>query len=110
MKESSQIEERDYRFIDQADVVVAYRPFWGAIEYPAQGVEKEISHAIAKNKAVYYYDPPEDFAGRKSRAFRVIERGIRFETLEKLYAELAKVQKRRNDEAGDRNTTFEAPP
>ena len=107
---TSQIEERDYRFIDQADVVVAYRPFWGAIEYPAQGVEKEISHAIAKNKAVYYYDPPEDFAGRKSRAFRVIERGIRFETLEKLYAELAKVQKRRNDEAGDRNTTFEAPP
>ena len=105
---SSQIEERDYRFIDQAEVVVAYRPFWGAVEYPAQGVEKEISHAIAKNKSVYYYDPPEDSAGRRSRAFRVIERGIRFEKVEQLYAELRKVQKKRTDEFAGTDTSFGA--
>ncbi len=89
---SAQIEERDYRLIDQSQALVAYRPFWGEKEYPAQGVEKEISHALASNRPVYYYDPPEDAAGRKGKVFKVIERGIGFDSLDEMYSELDKVQ------------------
>ncbi len=105
----NQIEERDYRLIDQADIIVAYRPFWGGVEYPAQGVEKEISQAVAKNKTVYYFDPPEDNLARKSRAFRVIERGIRFETVANLYSELAKFQETRMANFGGGATCFTKP-
>jgi len=96
---SSQIEERDYRLIDQSEVVVAYRPFWGGAEYPSQGVEKEIFHAVMTNKQVYYYDPPEDRSDRKKRPFKVIEHGIRCETKDKLYSELARFQEARPDES-----------
>ena len=89
---ASQIEERDYRMINQADLVVAYRPFWGGREYPAQGVEKEILHAINTNKQVYYYDPPEDRKQRKKHAFQAIERGIRCKTKDDLYSQIDKAQ------------------
>ncbi len=51
-------EERDYRFIDQADAIVVYFP----IKVASKGVDAEMKHARATGKDIYLY-APEDLGG-----------------------------------------------
>ena len=52
-------EERDYRFIDQADAVVAYFPKI----VPSKGVDAEMNHARRTGKDIYLYSPTDPGGG-----------------------------------------------
>ena len=63
-----QIRYRDFRYIDQVDVISAYRPRLG--QHQSSGVAAEKMHATGAGAAtVVEYSPPEDIAGMKSEAF-----------------------------------------
>ena len=53
-----QIRYRDYRYIDQSDMVVAYRPFYGRQLHV--GVWSEIHYAILRYKEVLAYVPENE--------------------------------------------------
>jgi hypothetical protein len=50
-------EERDYRFIDQADAIVVYYP---KVIY-SKGVDAEMNHARRTGKPIYMYTPDNNF-------------------------------------------------
>jgi adenylate kinase len=47
------IESRDFRLVDQSDCLVAYRPFYGARESPAGGVDREMSQSLNGGKPIF---------------------------------------------------------
>lgn len=53
-----QVMKRDYRYIEQSDIVVAYRPRYGGVL--SRGVFSEVTVAVNIGKPVYVYWPPED--------------------------------------------------
>ena len=52
-------EDRDYRFIDQADAVVVYYP----AKVPSTGVDAEMNHARRTGKDIYLYSPEDPKGG-----------------------------------------------
>jgi hypothetical protein len=52
-------EERDYRFIDQADAVVVYFPR----RVPSKGVDAEMNHARRTGKPIFLYCPEDPGGG-----------------------------------------------
>ncbi len=48
-------EERDYRFIDQAEAVVVYFP----VKVPSTGVDAEMNHARRTGKPIFMYSPED---------------------------------------------------
>jgi len=53
-----QIMRRDFRYIEQSDMVIAYRPRYGGTL--SRGVFSEVTIAVNMGKPVYVYWPPED--------------------------------------------------
>jgi adenylate kinase len=53
-----QVMRRDFRYIEQSDMVVAYRPRYGGTL--SRGVFSEVTIAVNMGKPVYVYWPPED--------------------------------------------------
>lgn len=56
---NSNIENRDFRLIDQSNAMVGYRPKWGASRV-STGVKNETEHAIRQHKGVFLVHPSED--------------------------------------------------
>ncbi len=54
-----QTEERDFRFIDQSEVLVAFFPE----DVPSKGVERELLHAKTTGKLIYLCHPKATVAG-----------------------------------------------
>ena len=55
---NKQVEWRDFRYIQQANCLVVYRPYWG--KSPHTGVKSEMDHARHLRKRIFLYFPPED--------------------------------------------------
>ncbi len=53
-----QVMRRDFRYIEQSDMVIAYRPKYGGTL--SMGVSSEVTIAVNMGKPVYVYWPPED--------------------------------------------------
>lgn len=57
----SLVVERDFRFIEKADCVAAYRPYFGHHKRPSAGMSDELAHALdVVHIDSFIYDPQED--------------------------------------------------
>jgi hypothetical protein len=58
----AQLEQRDYRLVEDCTCVAAYRPFFGGrkLDDPAHGVESEITRAFVAGRERVLYHPSED--------------------------------------------------
>lgn len=87
------IEDRDYTLVRQAEIVVAYRPFWnGEI---SDGVEKEIGHALTEGREVYVFSPEEDNTLVEKKVFKIVEKAVVFRNLDELKLKLQSLQRKK---------------
>jgi adenylate kinase len=67
------IEARDFRYVNQSDGLVAYRPFWGKRQSPSRGVDREMIQALNQNKAIYVVHSIDDgVIGPRQKLFEPI--------------------------------------
>jgi len=83
-----QITQRDYRYIDQSDVMVAYRPRMNGQESLGVAAEKRYAAGSAR-KPVVEYSPELDGKVRQSRPFSTPLLGPACPTLSGFYEKLA---------------------
>ncbi|KPK47816.1 MAG: hypothetical protein AMK72_07915 [Planctomycetes bacterium SM23_25] len=82
----AQITQRDFRYIDQADAVAAYRPRKG---HESRGVAAEKMYAAGSGgKTVIEYSPWEDIEGTQSRPFATPVAGPVLQDLSNFYRSL----------------------
>jgi len=84
------VEKRDFRLIDQCQGVVAYRPFWDGRHEPSGGVDAELGHAIATEKATFVFHPKQD--GDPKTMFKGVEDAVKFPSLDELFKQLELAQ------------------
>ncbi|HUU90925.1 MAG TPA: hypothetical protein VM238_06915 [Phycisphaerae bacterium] len=83
----AQITQRDFRYIDQADAVAAYRPRFKGHE--SRGVAAEKTYAAGSGATpVIEYSPSEDIEGTLSRPFSTPVSGPVLQDLEAFYQKL----------------------
>lgn len=59
----SHIRLRDYRLVEKADFVIAYRPYWRRTKsraQPSEGVRTEVSYAQGRGIRTFIFAPKED--------------------------------------------------
>lgn len=61
-----QVRSRDFRLVEAANLLVAYRP---CLPVPSTGVMAEINHATSIGQDVCIYSPPEDRAASSANPF-----------------------------------------
>jgi adenylate kinase len=90
------IEGRDFRLVNQAQGIVAYRPYWGSRESPSTGVDREMLQAYTRNRPIYVvHDESKDgpLPARK-KTFEPISKAMAFgKSSTDILSSLAKWQK-----------------
>jgi hypothetical protein len=92
------IEGRDFRYVNQAEGLVAYRPFWGKRQSPSRGVDREMIQALDQNKPIYViHDPNVDGTlTRRQKLFQPIAKAQAIKSsLDEIIDELLKWQEQR---------------
>ncbi len=99
----AQITQRDYRYIDQADVMAAYRPRF--LGHESRGVAAEKGYAAGATGAtpVVEYSPPEDTADTASRPFSTPLPGPVLTDLHRFYEMLDSTARAEADRRYQRN-------
>ena len=101
----AQITQRDFRYIDQADAVAAYRPRFKGHE--SGGVAAEKTYAAGSGgKTVIEYSPSEDIEGTRSRPFATPVPGPVLQDLNEFYASLEATARQEAERRYARNNAY----
>lgn len=86
----TQIRSRDFRYIEQSDVMAAYRPRLGGHESSGVAAEKTYAAGMGKTPVVEF-SPPDDTRGMASKAFSTPLLGPACTTKASFYDKLSQV-------------------
>jgi adenylate kinase len=87
------IEARDFRYVSEAEGLVAYRPFWGKRQSPSRGVDREMIQALNENKPIYVvHDRKDGVLSERQKLFQPIERAQVKSSVNQIVRELQKWQ------------------
>lgn len=90
-----QIVARDYLFVRQAELAVAYRPFWNG--KLSDGVEKEIVHTLTEGREILVFSPKEDNKKTDKKVFKTVEKAILATSIDELNRCLNSFQEKKRE-------------